>query len=361
MKLITFLLFSILAAISTATAQVELVSGDYFPAELEFRELQKVTLDEKFEDPARLSKVENGRLFSDVGFSRYAKRVYSVGDSGSLSVEVVTLRDFRAAYSLLSLLRTGNMQDGAPGDFFSMTPERILFAQGKEWVRIEGRGAPEDLARRVAISVSNRIGPQRPKPPSLVAHMPKLGYDASSLRYYPGIKAFEAYPGNAGTNHFRLSPDMEIAQAHYSLNNYTGTLSLLSFPTGPVAEEYFAGLTGSESGARTKLYTKRAGPIVGVLEGPFDPRTADKILSSIQYSYSIKWIYEKQQPKVMWGIPAGILGTVVKSLLFVVILAGFSILIGIAVAAFRVLLRKYAPGYSPDSPERTEITRLKLP
>ncbi len=122
MKYCVSLFFLIFAVISTVTAQVELVSDDYFPADSEFADLHKIVSAESFADPARLSQIDNGRLFSDVGFEKYAKRVYSLGNSGSLSIEVVTLRDARAAYSILTLLRSVNIQDGPPG--------RLLYRDG---------------------------------------------------------------------------------------------------------------------------------------------------------------------------------------------------------------------------------------
>jgi hypothetical protein len=361
MKFIVRAFCGALIAFSTAVAQVELVSGNYFPAELEFQELQKITLEESFVNPEHLSKVEDGRLFSDVGFEKYAKRVYSTGDSAAMSIEVVTLLDSRAAYSTLTLLRKSNLQDGPPGDFFVKSSHGLQFSQGRLWVRIQGDGASEDLVRRLAISVSNRIGPQQSKAPALVAHMPKSDYDSSTLRYYPGTKAFEDYSGIVGGTTLRVNSDMEIAQARYSKDNLTGTLSLLSFPTAEVAEEYFSELTVQEPSpkAGNKTYLKRAGPIVAILEGSFDPGTADKILSPIQFSYSIRWVYEKNQPKMIWGIPGSILSTVVKSLFFVLILGGLSIIVGIGIALFRFRLRRRSVS-SPDHPDKNEMTRLKM-
>jgi len=354
MKFILFLFCTFLAT-APAAAQIELVSDDYFPAEFEFQEIREVTLDEALEDSAGLSRIDGGALFSDVGFQKYARRVYSVGEAGAISVEIVTLLDSRAAYSVLTLLRTGGIQDGPPGDAFTTAGGEIRFSQGKRWVRIHGRGAPDDLPKRVAISVSNRIGGRRLKPPSLVSHMPVTGYDASSLRYYPSKTAFESHSGSTAV-YLRTDADFEIAQSRYSVDGRSGILSLLSFPTAEVAEEYYSGLTGGETGGKT--YAKMAGPIVGVLEGSFDPAVADRILSDIRFSYSVRWIEDK--PKTIWGVPAGILTTVVKSLFFVAILCGVSIVAGIGFAAFRVMLREHFPKHSPDSPERTELTRLRM-
>lgn len=363
MRLPVYLFFAVMMAAAGAIAQVGLVADSYFPADSEFQELRQITDQQSFMDPERLSKVEDGLLFEDVGFDKYERRVYSTGDSGSLSIEVVTLRDRRAAFSLLTLLRNSSLRDGPPGDEFNADADSIRFAQGKLWIRIRGRGASEDLIKRVALSISNRIGPRRQKPPSLISHFPELGYDASSLRYFVGDRSFKAYASTAPGGYVQFTSDMELAQARYNLQNQTGILSLSIFPTAQVAEGYFSELPGLESakGNGNRTYAKMAGPLIAILEGFFEPGTADKILSSIQYSYSIRWIYEKPKPKIVWGVPMAILGTVVNSLLFVGLLCGVSILVGLGYAVFRFSLRSYAPRNPLDRPERTEITRLKLP
>lgn len=364
MKYCVFLFSLIFAIISTATAQAELVSDGCFPADSEFAELHKIVLAESFVDSARLSKIYNGRLFSDVGFEKYAKRVYSLGNSGSLSIEVVTLRDTRAAYSILTLLRSDDIHDGPPGDFFTKAANGVRFAQGRQWVSIQEHAATADLGKRVAMSVSNRLGPRSPKPPSLVSHLPQFGYEPASLRYYPSIQSFQSYSASIKPKHFRLSSDAEIAQALYAADNHSGTLYLLDFPTNEVAEDYISGLTGTESAGtgEEEIYTKRAGPIVGVLEGSFDPGTADKILGSIKYNYLIKWVYQKSgKPKTVWGIPAGILTTVVKSLFFVVLLGVISIVVGIGFGIFRIFFRRYRSKRLPYQLDPDEMTRLRLP
>jgi len=113
------LLFTVSLAAYNAAAQVELVSANDFPADLEFRELRSVVSDESISDASGLSKVEDGPLFSDVGFEKYERRVYAAGAGASLSIEVVTLKDARAAYSLLTLLRPSTLRSGPPGDAFT--------------------------------------------------------------------------------------------------------------------------------------------------------------------------------------------------------------------------------------------------
>jgi hypothetical protein len=363
MKQIIFLIIILVIATSTAAAQIELISGNFFPADLEFGELEKITSQESFEDTAHLAKVEDKGLITDVGFVKYAERVYSTTGKGSLSIEIFTLLDNRAAYSLLTLLRTGSIQDGPPGNIFTTTDDGLRFSQERYWVRIKAARTPPDLVKRIAFSISNRIGPDRSKTPSLVSHLPKLGLDRNSLRYYPGETSFKTYSNQVGGTPIKIDTDAEIAQAQYTLNGHTGTLSLISFPTKEIAEDFFAVLSGKQAekinGQRT--FAKKAGPIVGILDGPFDPGSADKILNAIHYSYSVKWMDDKGKGhKTVWGVPVGILSTVVKSLFFVGILFAASILVGIGFAIFRVFLKKRAPKRSPGEQDPEEMTRLRM-
>jgi hypothetical protein len=362
MRVIIFLLASLLGLYSPLMSQVKAASQGYFPSDQEFPELQKITSEEAFNNAARLSRIEDGPLIETVGFDKYDRRQYSLKDSGILTIEVVTLIDFRASYSLLTLLRSGNIQTGSPGDFFTSASDGIRFTQGRHWVRIQSKSAPEGLVRRVAISISNRIGPRQSSPPSLLSHFPKPGFDASGLRYFPSMSSFEIYAGSDARS-FHISSDAEIALARYVVDNQPGLVFLLKFPTIQMAEEYFtdmAGLISLQKGA-DKLYAKRAGPIVGILKGPQSPESADKILSSLRYRYSVSWIFEKRnRTTIIWGIPVRILGTVVKSLFFVALLCVISVIAGACFAVLRFAIRNHFTKNAPDQPEQADILRLRL-
>jgi hypothetical protein len=364
MKSTAFLFIGTLILAVTAAAQVELVSDNYFPSDLEFRELQKLISEEVLESSSRLSKVDGGNLIANVGFNKYRRRTYSSQGEASVTIEAVTFQDTRAAYSILTLLRKSDLLKGPPGDAVSLTPDSICFAHGREWVRIQGRGFTQDFLKRVAVSVSNRIGSIHPKVPSLVSHLPKLGYDAASLRFFSGLKAYEAYCKSIGNPYLKLDLDLEIAQARYRMGSQTGLLCLLSFPTTGVAEEYFAApviFKSINSDGNGSLYTKGAGPLVAILSGDFDAASAEKILSSLKYSYSIRWVYDKRnQSKTIWGIPTRILGTVVDALLFVALLCVVSLVVGSGFAVFRFMFRGYASKKSVQQTEQDEIIRLRL-
>ena len=349
MKFLAFI-FSILIATFPAVAQIELVGDNYFPAEHEFEELQSVASETRFSDSSKLAEIENGSLIAEVGFDHYAKRSYNAGDSGTLSIEILTLIDSRAAFSLLTLLRTSEIHEGPPGDAFAHGPDGILFCHGRRWVRILGNGVPETLLLRVAGSVSNRIGTPEKRLPSLIS-------------LFPETKSFNSFYKKNPDSIIHISPDMEIARSRYKVHKQSGILTLLKFPTHQVAEEYFAELSAVASSHETdiRVYFRRIGPLIGVLEGSFNATSANQILSPIQYSYSVQWIYNKySKSATVWGIPVTILGSTVLAFFIVVLACSLSILAGFGLAACRLLLRRLIPKNPLDNPKRTEITRLKL-
>ena len=351
------LIFALLLLVSPAIAQKEVLSDNHFPADGEFVELHQ-TSEVVWDDPALLVQLKDGRLIEDVGFENYQRRSYTTGNSRSVSIEIISLKDYYASYSLLTLLRESALQNGPPGDVFTATPTILCFAKNKEWVRIQADGVQKDLLMRIAQSISNRLGNDPQRIPSLVSYLPKTGYVASSLRFFPGLKSFETFSGNEATVYEKLNMDMEIAQAHYFLDNCSGDLSLLSFPTDEIAEDCFSVLSDAYSvdNNGNTVYMKMAGPFVAILKGDFEPLAADNILRSITHSYTIRW--DSNEPTLVWGIPSTILRTVVVSFLAVILLCIFSIITGAAFTLFRFILRKRSSHNIID--RQSEITQLRL-
>ncbi len=345
----------------TAQAQTEFVRSNFFPAEMEFKELLSIGTDRMYEGGASLAGIAGGSILSEAGCKRYATREYEVESGGVLSIDVATLKDPKASYSVLTLLRSSAVEKGPPGQFFAAAAGEIMFSQGNIWVRVRGRDV--GLCARVALSVSNRIGSRESSLPSLVRRLPREGLESGSIEYFLGPEAFRAY-GELPKG-VRLVPtrDLEIAQADYEAEGRSGTLYLIGFPTSQTAQEYFDSISAPPGRAgEAKAYVKQAGPLVAILEGTFEPGQADKILGSLEFQYSIRWIYDKNRrsSRTVWGVPVSLLGTVVRSLAFVALLCVASVLLGLGIAVVRILMRGYVPNNPLDRPERTELIRLKL-
>lgn len=338
-------------------AQTELVGDSLFPAPLEFKELKATLTERDLKDHADLGKLPHAPALLEVGLMRFVERTYTVAGGGQIEISIMTLGDARGAYSAFTFLGPSGVHPGPPGSFYADDKETLAFVTGNYCVRVRSSAA-DGLARRVAMSVANRIGNREWNPPSLIRHIPADSCDPGSVRYLLGPMAIASFGSAVGGTSLKVPEDVEVAQANCRAQGQSGILSMFSFPTIQLAEEYFesGSLSQNQSSGTANLYMRQTGPLVAILEGNFSPETADKTLGSIQFSYSIKWIYDKnnQQSRTVWGVPVKLLGTVVRSILFTVLLCLISLLAGVLLGAGRLIALKH--GFrGPDT-----LIRLKL-
>ncbi len=339
-------------------AQVQFIGQGFFPAPMEFKEIKSVQAEKDLKENVDLARIEFGPAFLEAGLRRFGERTYALTDAGNLSVAIYTFGDSRAAYSALTLLAKVGIQTGPPGDFFAADGPSLFFAAGSNCVHIRSQ-VSGDLPKRIAASIVNRIGSHETKTPSLIRHLPPNSCDPASIRYFLGPRALDLFGTRVAGETLAVPADVEVAQARCTVEDRTGTYSLLSFPTIQMAAEYFnsASLYDRGSAGNASLYTRQTGPLVGILEGNFPAQLADKTLGSLSFSYAVKWIYEKnKRGQTIWGVPVRILGTVVRSIVFTALLCVLSIIAGIALAAGRVYARKRWTRLA----ENDEYIRLKL-
>jgi len=362
-SLMASLIIGMVVLPSVAPAQVQLLVHEYFPADGEFRELVAAAEDLVVEkDDGRESPAEFA-LYREAGLERYHRRIYRLEGTGSLTIEIITLHDSRAAFSLLTILGPPGMAGGPPGDRFAGDDRQMAFCQANTFVRIAS-DIPGDLCQRVARSVSNRLG-VRADIPALVRHLPGDGQDSNSIRYCLGPLAASRFAAPMPLAELKFDEGVEVAQAAYSVQGQNGTLSLIGFPIGQMADSHFESLSDasrSEPEEGTRRYLRRVGPIVGILSGNFRPETARQILESLSFTYSIKWIYDKENERSrgFFSSGGGLMGTVVRSLLFTAFLCGISICAGVLLGITRILIRGLSPNNFLNRSERTEIIRLKI-
>ena len=347
------------------SAQARTADGipGYFPETAEIG-VSSRSLSSGFEDAAGLSKVKDGRLVYDVGFIRYERVDYS--DASSLSIEIFTLLDSRAAYSLLTLLRDDPIQTGPPGDAFASGNDVVLFSRGRFFVRIQGKDAPKELLEKSASTVGGKLAHSGGEQPRLPSYLPADGLDAYSLRYFPSRDTYETWTSGQAPWYIDTTYDVEIVTADYSSGKDFGTVALLRFPTDELAEEYFDALAVSApvaTGDRS-VYAKLTGPLVACLEGNHDSVSAGKLLSTVKFSYSLRWVYGDEQytsTKTVWGVPVSILNAVVNSLIFTAVASTVVALLGLAIGVGRFTLREYRDRRSPRSMEENSgLTWLNL-
>ena len=349
-----------LMMVGMAFAQTPAGQSGYFPAADEIDVSLQIS-DFGFEGPEGLTETRESKLIADVGFVRYDCRDYSNLDT-SMKIEIFTLLDSHAAWSLLTLLRNNSVKDGPPGEAFVVDDNTLLFAQERFFVRIRGIGIAEELLIKSSAAVSSRIDRPGGKKPSSIAHLPQNGYDASSLRYFPSAASYDTWTKGEKPTYVDTSYDMEIAQARYRIDNQTGIITLMRFPTPELSEDYFDGLavTSSSVTEGLSIYARHTGPLIAILEGNFNSQSADELLASVKFGYLVRWD-KGDLDKIIWGVPTNILGAVVNSLIFSAIAGIGAILLGIAIGAGRFAVRGYRARRYPQLVEDDpDFTRLRL-
>lgn len=364
MKKFFFALVYVLTTVCALSAQTPSGFSEYFPEAAEINADSRIS-GLVFNDAAGLVKITGGKLVADVGFVRYERVDYS--GVSPLSIEVFTLLDFKAAYSLLTLLRENPIQTGPPGDAFTAVNDGLMFSHSRFFVRILGKGAPKELLEKSAEAIVAKMMPSNGERPGLPDYFPADGYDASSLRYFPSPDAYKTWTRGKVPEYIDTNYDMEIATARYFAESRSGTVFMLKFPTPELAEEYYDELAVSMPAVPggLSIYARRAGTLVATLEGDFDPVSAGKLLSSVKFGYSMRWIYGDENASkggVVWGIPSVILKAVAHSLIFSLIACVVAILIGLAIGAGRFALRQYKEKRHPKPllEDDTGHTRLNL-
>jgi len=342
---------------SPAYSQVEFVGRDPFPAAMEFKEISPSFTEKLWTSPTELARLDQGAILIETGLKRYVERSYVLTIPGSLKIEIMTFADPRESYSAFTFLSGTALKKGPPGDFFESSAEILSFSAGNCLVRIHAQ-ANQNLAARVASSIANRIGRKAPNPPALIRHLPLENCDASSIRYFLAPPALARLGAPVAGTPLLVPAEVEAAQARYAAQGESGAITLLSFPTTQLADEFYdAGPLYASAPKTGFLYTRKTGPIIGILEGNFSAGSADKILSSIKFEYSIKWIFDrnKNQGRTIWGVPVRILSTVVRSLLFTALLCLASIFAGVLLGAGRLYVRRRLGRTDSDAYIRLKI------
>lgn len=361
---VLILSWTAVCAVPSAIAQVEIVRDNIFPAELEFSQLGAVRSEDSTTDRTKAGVRQLLPFLEDLGFRRRQTRVYDLQGGASLAIETILFSDARAALAALSLTGECFPATGPPGSAWCAGGSDLQFSGGNYWVRLSGAADPA-LLRKIAVSMGNRAGALAGPLPSVLRQLPAEGRVGASFRYAFGtgfLSRVSRLPDPLGT--VPIPEGTETATCDYRLAAGSGTLTLLVLPTAQLAEDYHAALDSMPVSPRiqARVYTRRAGPFVGVLAGDVDPGTAERILGGIKYTYSIRWIYDRNNRSggTVWGVPVALLGTVVRSLALTALLCILSIVAGLSIAGLRLYLRRRLPNNFFDDPERTGLIRLKL-
>ena len=312
-----------------------------------FDNLEEVT---RIEDQPLIGSLDVPLLdeYGLLAYSRWHLRQPGTQGSPVVELEVHEMLDPPGAFGIFSLLNradpSGERLELPVENFYR--DARLSFWRGPYALQLSQKGSgPADpqLLRGIASNLVEVI-PLLNVHPVTVLYLPQHDLIQKSISFY------------LGRNSLSLNPDFpthlipiigfedkaEVTYARYGPED--SALFLLGYPTPALAEDYFQRLYSLLQShiSSTGIYMKRSGLLVSLLIGPQEQ--AEKILSNVTYTPSIKWIYEKRNRPTLRDDAITFLGMVRRVGLGTVCFIFLSLGGGALMGFFRHhLLERYLP------------------
>jgi Family of unknown function (DUF6599) len=300
-------------------------------------------------------------LLKEYGFESLHKATYEKPDR-KLEIKAIRFHDASGAYGAFTFYKRPEMQTESIGDQGSSANTRVLFYRGNILVdvtldRVTATSAGE--LRELASDLPLPPGPDR-HPPILPAYLPKQYYIANTAKYLVGPAGLAAIGAPVSEDLVQFSQGAEIAVGQYHADWGVATLTLISYPTPQIAGDRLKAIDSSmplqttNRSPRTRVASKRSGPLVAVVTGDASPEDAKALLALVSFDADVTWNERVPNAKDNAG------NLVLSVLVLTGIILGLALVAGVAFGGFRILVKKLYPNRVFDRPEDTEIIQLNL-
>ncbi|HUV14743.1 MAG TPA: DUF6599 family protein [Acidobacteriota bacterium] len=309
-------------------------------------------------DDTRL-KPFSAPILVEAGFQGFSAWEVRAG-GGRLRLDVFQMQDPLGAYELFTL-----WPDLAPasdlvkietptGALFS--PSEAIFWRGYYFCHVRPRAGSrltEEIITEIIGDFVEVIETENLLPVS-VSHLPGEQLVPGSTRFYLGAEALslnEHFPEPL-LKEIGLEDRIEIAFTQYEPGNHS--LFLVGYPTPALAEDYFVRLQNRLQSffSAEGVYLKRAGVVICIFIGPEE--RAREVLSKVEYTPTIKWLYEKKRDPSAENL--SFLGLITQTFfgigVFLLLILGTGLVTG--------LVRYEALQRFPQLTRRKEMVRLGL-
>lgn len=281
-------------------------------------------------------------------------KIHSKNDShpSPLELEVYEMKDATGAFGIFSAWDTysKNFSKG----HIQLTVDNhkhvnsLCFWRGPYFFRLTTSPIPDinwKNIQKFAASLTKIISLANIHPVTVI-HLPKEGLVKDSIRVYLGESSFASNSQFPKRLHSAIGfdEDVEITSAHYSPEDYP--LFIFGYPTPALAATRSASLQNAMQSYFSPhgIYMKRVGVLVALFFGP--ELEAKRVLKKVQYTPTIKWIYEKDAdpiPKTSREEILTFLGVFKRSMLMTLFLLSVTIGVGIGLGFIRYQIHLHHP------------------
>jgi hypothetical protein len=323
----------------------------------------------KLTDPAQVDPDNAAALkeyeFTDAEVASYKR------DGETLSLHAIRFHDASGAYGAYSFYRHNGWPKEDIGSGATSNKNRVLF-----WIGNTVVDANFSHVRPMSGSELRELAGEIPVPegtralaPPLLSDLPKTSLDGQTTHYALGPVGYSGAGGVLPPELVGFDRDAETITANYSLTSGPATLTIIDYPTPPIAIAQEAKIraylkAGSQANPPwpkpltdsdlASIEVRRSGPLVAIVSGDAIPDESHKLLATVHYDADLMSIPQPTQSEVSKTSQL-LLG--IASL--VIIGGSAALLLGVFLGGFRALYR-VARGKPASSMFEAEFTSLHL-
>lgn len=286
-------------------------------------------------------------LLKENGLRHIGREIWK-SEAGRLQGIYYFFPDGKAAYSSYTFLKPEGtvslLQAGKPVE----TDAGVFFWQANLVVHLRSESKDPAMVRK-AFSLASFLARtvsllERSEVPPLMYFLPRRGEDTGGRRYLLGVTGLRQMFSTAEVQWPGFEDSAEVAVSDYLLAGKSCRLFLIGYPNANLAKEHFGRIEtffGGLAATGQKFYLKQNRLLAAVLTGTADAAPAQELLSEIEYSYSVKWIYDNRPPELMRSESVSLIGVVVRSLLLLVLMALIAVVLGCLIGGGMFLVRDH--------------------
>jgi hypothetical protein len=318
---------------------------------------------------AAVADATNAALLKEYGFTSLASASYMRDDGRKLTIKAASFVDATGAYGAFLYYKMPQMLTEQIGDQGASLNERVLFFRGNILVdavfqRLSAMSAAE--LRELAGLLPLPAGGNR-NLPSLAGYLPAQARVNNSIKYVEGPVGLAKIHAPLPANLVDFNAGAEVAEADYKTASGESTLMVISYPTPQIAARNLQHMDAvrqqdaqSQSNGTPLLsivpyFDKRTGPLVVVAAGPLSKGEAKSLLEDVNYDADVTW-----NQNTHFNPKDNIAGLLVNVIVLCGIIAGITIVAGIAFGGIRVLIRRMLPQRVLQEREEMEFISLHL-
>lgn len=312
---------------------------------------------------------------AEYGVKTVEHRTYSLYPENK-SVEAIfeNAPDVSSAYGLLTFYQTESMTTFEDLPLTLVGKDAALMARGQTFIRIaqppgktkaESDGEAEftfTLSQlRSLLLLVGGPGASAGDLRNLPGRLPTLGLIQGTEKYLLGMEAARRVIPSFRSDLVGFSQGAEVRMAHYRVGNSQVRVLAITYPTPQIARVRFEVLEKllevNREQTPAPVYGKRTGSFVILVLDANTATVASKVLDQFKTTGYVTWDERYPGDK---SIVLQMVDLVLANLFLTLILAGFSLVGGVAFFITKVVARKWFPKSAWGQPDEATIIKLNL-